>query len=203
MQGAAKLRPVCDSRSPVTPQMLQTLVESCQSVTKSPYEQVMFKAMYILAFSAFLRLGEMTSSPHNIQLGQISLDTSSVNITFYTFKHYQGPPIYIVLQNNNSALCPVFSLASYLKLRGQRPGPLFCHPDLSPISSSYFSTILQYSTSWSNFTHLNVKPHSFRIGAATYAASRGVTEQQIRVMGRWKSNAFQKYIRIPTINIKL
>ena len=40
------------------------------------------------------------------------------------------------------------------------------------------------------------KGHSFRIGAATYAAEQGVSDDKIRHSGRWKSDAFKKYIRI-------
>ena len=36
--------------------------------------------------------------------------------------------------------------------------------------------------------------HSFRIGAASYAADRGFSDTQIRMLGRWKSNAFLSYI---------
>ena len=41
------------------------------------------------------------------------------------------------------------------------------------------------------------KGHSFRIGAATFAAECGFSDAQIRSMGRWKSDAFRKYIRGP------
>ena len=34
------------------------------------------------------------------------------------------------------------------------------------------------------------KAHSFCIGAATLAAARGLSEVQIRQLGRWKSKAF-------------
>jgi len=36
------------------------------------------------------------------------------------------------------------------------------------------------------------KGHSFRIGAATWAMQIGNTDSQIRVMGKWHSNAFLK-----------
>jgi hypothetical protein len=45
------------------------------------------------------------------------------------------------------------------------------------------------------------KAHSFRIGAATHAASRGYSDQDIQIMGRWHSDAFKKYIRIPVLQI--
>ena len=44
------------------------------------------------------------------------------------------------------------------------------------------------------------KGHSFRIGAASHAADRGLSDAQIRVLGRWKSNAFHRYIRIPSVS---
>lgn len=45
--------------------------------------------------------------------------------------------------------------------------------------------------------------HGFRIGAATSAAESGASDIQIQSMGRWKSGAFQKYIRIPILNLQL
>ena len=37
--------------------------------------------------------------------------------------------------------------------------------------------------------------HSFRSGAATTAANLGVSDAHIKMMGRWKSNAYQRYIK--------
>lgn len=38
------------------------------------------------------------------------------------------------------------------------------------------------------------KGHSFRIGAATSAAARGIPLSVIQNMGRWKSDSFMRYI---------
>lgn len=38
------------------------------------------------------------------------------------------------------------------------------------------------------------KSHSFRIGGATYLYLKGVSEIQIKHMGRWSSSAFKSYI---------
>ena len=37
--------------------------------------------------------------------------------------------------------------------------------------------------------------HSFRIGAATSAKEANISDMHIQMLGRWKSNAYQSYIR--------
>ena len=39
--------------------------------------------------------------------------------------------------------------------------------------------------------------HSFRIGAATTAARKGVEDSIIKTLGRWESVAYLQYVRIP------
>ena len=39
--------------------------------------------------------------------------------------------------------------------------------------------------------------HSFRIGAASTAAARGVEDSLIKTLGRWRSSAYLLYVRIP------
>lgn len=44
-----------------------------------------------------------------------------------------------------------------------------------------------------SFTNL----YSLRVGAATTAFNRGFSDEEIRIAGRWKSDAFQACIRLP------
>ena len=37
--------------------------------------------------------------------------------------------------------------------------------------------------------------HSFRSGVATTAAVNGIEDHQIKLLGRWKSTAYQRYIQ--------
>ena len=39
--------------------------------------------------------------------------------------------------------------------------------------------------------------HSFRSGAATTAAKQGISDATIKMLGCWKSNAYQLYIKTP------
>ena len=52
------------------------------------------------------------------------------------------------------------------------------------------------------FTKAGINPdlytgHSFQIGAATVAHIKGIEDSIIMTLGSWKSNAYQRYVRIP------
>ena len=42
----------------------------------------------------------------------------------------------------------------------------------------------------------NINTHSFRIGGASAAFSAGASDALIRVMGRWSSDCYNRYIRV-------
>ena len=65
-----------------------------------------------------------------------------------------------------------------------------------------FASLLKVNLAKAGFDIQLYKGHSFRIGAATSAAEAGVSEQDIMRMGRWKSSAFKRYIRIPNHIVK-
>ena len=43
----------------------------------------------------------------------------------------------------------------------------------------------------------NFNTHSFRIGAATSAIDAGISDAQVKMLGRWRSNAYQLYTKTP------
>ena len=88
------------------------------------------------------------------------------------------------------------SLVNYLHLCGPGPGPLFLYQDGTPLSRSKLSAFLK-STLQSAGVPGNFTGHSFRIGAATTAASRGIPDHLIKTMGRWSSEAHLLYVRTP------
>ena len=124
-------------------------------------------------------------------------------MTFRNFKHnYNRRPFSIVISCQARSR-PVDLLSQYLAKRGNHPGPLFITEDGLPVSRSVVSAQLSMAISFCGVAPskgLSSKGHSFRIGAASHAADQGFSEAQIRLSGRWKSNAFQKYIRLPSLS---
>lgn len=120
----------------------------------------------------------------------------SVQVCFRHFKHNtkEGPKL-ITFSHGYANISAVQGLIDYLKVRSNKPGPLFCLANEAPLSRVYFDKTLHKCLSCCQLDSSRYKGHSFRIGAATAAAERGLSDSQIRSMGRWNSNAFKKYIR--------
>ena len=200
LAGVRKLASSCDVRLPITLNMLQSLLDSAKWVTRSHYYTKLLKAMMCLSFFALLRPGEVTDSPHNLRFDQVQVVDHQITVTFLSFKHYNGQPVSLIIPPQNQAPCPVEALREYLVARKSAPGPLFCHIGSKPISysqySAWFHELLKV---------LSIKQvyglHSFRIGCASLAASRNISSVMIKQMGRWHSDAYSRYIRIPVIKI--
>ena len=65
----------------------------------------------------------------------------------------------------------------------------------APVASVLFVQKVQEALTATDLTGTNFNSHSFRIGAATVAGVAGVPEATIKVLGHWKSGAYQQYIR--------
>lgn len=206
--GAMKLKPTSDPRLPITRCILQKMNLAFEQTVDNPYLRTMFKAMSVVSFFALMRVGEVTTDTNgevSINLNQIQLYPEHVVITINKFKHNltRKPFELVMVKQDIRDICPVHCLLEYLKLRGNTPGPLFCMPDLKPITRDIFIKNLKIALSFCGLDPTLYKSHSYRIGGASYYAEIGLSDEQIRLIGRWKTNAFRKYIRSQRILLAL
>ena len=96
----------------------------------------------------------------------------------------------------SSHICPVKSVLAYVACRGFKPGPLSCHLDGSPLTRNQLVCSLKSTLTKAGVRCENFSGHSFRIGAATTAAAKGMTDSTIQTLGRWRSDSFKRYIRM-------
>ena len=207
LKGSKNLNPTTDKRLPVTPKILKKFLVALKYMSLNHYYLILYKAMFLLAFYAFLRVGEYTCrgkssknviSFHNVTMYKTRNKVSRITIHLDHFKHSKQS-VTLSLKSSSSKLCPVRALHAYLKLRGKRPGPLFLDLYRCPVQTIDFSKILKRVVIFSGLSANFYKPHSFRIGATTWAHSLNMSDSKIQSLGRWHSSAFKKYIRVPLI----
>ena len=193
--------PSLDVRLPIDKQVLDKLVAALHHTCQNGSERILFKAMFTLAFHAFLRIGEMTvtgqaaTNPNVIEIHQVTFGQGKMNILFIKYKHSTGKPFTLTIEPGAPGTCPVQAMREYIAIRGSAAGPLFTRAPQVPVTRSYFNSQLRLALAFCNYSLTQFSSHSFRIGAATTAAAQGRTDAQIRQLGRWKSDAFKQYIR--------
>ena len=196
------------TRLPITPPIMRQMKEVWLS-TAMGSETKMVWAACCIAFFGFLRIGEMTApdvgsydpSVH-LGFGDVAVDNQR-RPTFMrvTINQSKTDPfrkgVNLFLGRTNSDICPVAALLSYLACRGSRPGPLFVFADGTPLTRKRFVAWVRAALISAGVDQERYCGHSFRIGAATTAASCGIEDSVIKTLGRWESTAYLQYVRIP------
>ena len=79
-------------------------------------------------------------------------------------------------------VCPVQALIHYLEMRNALPGPLFVFSSGSPLTRLALVSNLHAALRQAGIQHQNYNGHSFRIGAATTAAQKGLEDSMIQTL---------------------
>ena len=162
-------------------------------------------AAYCLAFAAFLRSSEITYSlkdlsdpafaSYHLTKRSIQLETDKLYVSLLASKtdlFRKGVTLTVAASHDEA--CPVASLR-HLFTRFPLPAtaPLFYR------AGSCFTREYLVNTIQSNIRTLGIRgqfnSHSFRIKAATTARQRGLRDDEIQLLGRWKSDAYKAYIQ--------
>lgn len=135
--------------------------------------------MFLSIFLASCVLEKLQSQNKGMTLDATGL-VQSLLVTFMNFKHNYNKTNFTIVVGREPKACPVQSYLDYINVSGNMPGPLYRNRDGSRVSRSDFTKILLASLKISDLDPNRYKGHSFRIGAATYAAEKGFTDVQIR-----------------------
>ncbi len=195
-------------RLPITPGILKQLKAVWQSHANLRDASMLWAAA-TMCFFGFLRAGEVVipsdngfDSTRHLAYGDVRTDSQShprlleVRIkASKTDPFRRGVSIYI--GRTDGPLCPVAAILSYLIRRGSMEGPLFLFEDGKYLTRDHFVAAVKDALQQAGLDSSLYAGHSFRIGAATTAARRGVPESLIKTLGRWESAAYMLYIRTP------
>ena len=75
--------------------------------------------------------------------------------------------------------------------------PFFRLSDKSLLTKQRLITMLRSTLETAGIEASRYSGHSFRIGEATSAAACGLADSPIQTLGRWSSDSFKHYIRLP------
>jgi hypothetical protein len=164
---------------------------------------VLFKAAVSIAFFGFLRISEFShgTQPQSC-LPNEGVDIDNANrcvilILRRTKTDTENKGVTIRIYPTGNEICPVRHLARYLAIRPPSIplAALFLHSNGAPMPSSWFRRKLKLECEATGLLG-NVNTHSLRIGAASEAAEKGIPDATIMKLGRWKSFAFTRYLRL-------
>ena len=154
----------------------------------------MLWAACCLAFFGFLHVGELTvpsdsafDPSMHLSWGDLAVDSpDNPTVLSVRLKASKTNPfrkgIMLYIGRVSSDLCPVSAILAYLLCRGKKNGPLFLFTDGRPLTRQRFVTAVRDALRRTGVNAGCYAGHSFRIGAATTAAARGLEDSTIQML---------------------
>ena len=179
-------------RRPITVRMLLLIFRRLPLMSYTALEKSMFKAAITLAFFGMLRVSEYTSvrrfayDSHSTLLCQDITFNSNHSIMTIFVRASKTDPFREGCCVRVGVLCPVRAMREYLAMHPSGSGPLFVTARGHYLLRQDIVTLLERCLP--GITDVNT--HSFRIGGASAAASAGIADSQIQIMGIWSSGAY-------------
>ena len=170
LAGARNLGAVPDVRLPVTLPMLGRLLGAIPVVFTAGYKCFMLRAMMVLAFRAYLRVGEMVPQSrlamgNCLQLDDVLLSGDLITVSFRRIKHSakQGPQSLQVKGGciTGTLISQATFLRDFQKGRGTVQAAFFAYPDGSPMMCRNFDDSLKQLLIFCGYQTSSFKGHSF------------------------------------------
>jgi len=99
----------------------------------------------------------------------------------------------VFVGRTDGPLCPVSAVLSYMAARGPGRGPLLVFKDGKALTRARFVSRVRQALEEAGINQTVYSGHSIWNGAAM----QGISDATIKMLGRWKSSAYQLYIKTP------
>ncbi|XP_075067878.1 uncharacterized protein LOC142158118 [Mixophyes fleayi] len=203
LKGWARIQPITsDTRRPIDGQILARLIAALRYLATDDYEALLFGLAFSMAYHGAFRVSELVARSKNdiggaLLFRNVILQTNVIRCKIVKFKTDQlGRGHWLAItEQQETSICPVKLANQFAKIRPPGEGLWLSHSDNTPVTKFQFSALLKRGLGEVGLNPVEYGTHSFRIGAATAAAARGASVNEIQALGRWKSQAYKKYIR--------
>ena len=189
-----------------------------------PYLEAMYTTGFLLFYHGLMRVGELAESPHSVKAINIheSKKLNKILLILYSSKthgkdslpqqikilgkmtleitdEHNDTTTVSIRKNFLGKFCPVEWTRKYISMRQpimQEDEQFLIFRDGSNVKPVHMRQILRNILKDDLGLDSNLyDTHSFRIGRATDLFKLGTDIEQIKQLGRWKSNAVYKYLR--------
>ena len=202
-------------RFPITNGLLEAILSKIEErFVAQFYLELLYKALFTLGHYGMMRIGELTiGSAHTLRAKDlfVARHKSKFRAILRSSKtHGKGSrPQKIKVQGNvhldqergaaKRKYCPFTCINQFLQIRGDYENekePLFIFKDGSAVKPIHVRRLLKSILTELNLDKELYDTHSLRIGRATDLMKYGYNIEQIKQLGRWKSNAVYKYLKL-------
>jgi integrase len=210
LKGAVRQSPLPNRKLPITFHILTQMLNHI----RRRYDRTLLECVMTMAFFGCLRLAEccvVDGQPFDKEihlcLSDVQLDTSKKQYSLFlkrskTDTDNHGITIYIGCSHNPSC-CAFCSMLKYMSIckHTEFPDstPLFILPTGGILFKSYIVKITRLLLSMSGYNPAHYSGHSYRAGAATTAGNNNFRDWEVKLLGRWASQAYTIYMRNPQI----
>ena len=180
-----------DSRLPIT----ATLLRHFRTLLNlQHFDHLVLWAGLLAAFFGFMRSSELLALRHE----DVSRREAGFSIHIRASKTdpFRFGAHITISHSGDPDLCAVEALDRLKQAAGASSGLLFRFQDGSMLSRQRLNELIKTLTLHCGISPGRYSSHSFRIGAASAAASAGVPDWQIQALGRWSSECYRRYIRL-------
>ncbi|KAK2518316.1 hypothetical protein Q9966_014357 [Columba livia] len=180
-----------DKYLPVTIEVLRSLLGALESVCITPYECMLFRAIFTVAFFGALRIGEMVAKHRDVVQPELlylsDLQLMERRVVFFLRNSPVGQERHVISLGLSGEpwVCPVLALRSYLTVRSQLEGPLFVHSDNRTVTKREFLRVLRWALRLLGLSPEQYGVHSFWLGTAVTTVRCGYPGEDVTRLARW------------------
>ena len=187
-------------RNPITTNHLRLIYHRIQFLDYSNFQRVALRAASSLAFFGFLRCSECTcraqahfDPSQELMVYNVTIAANHSLMTIFIRASKTDPfkaGCHIRIGATGKSTCPINCMVHYLNIHPRPRGPLFKMTDSQFLTRQDIVTMLSRCLP----EVLGINTHSFHIGGASAAASAGISDSTIQLLGRWSSDAYRRYL---------
>ena len=203
-------------RLAVTPDMLKLLKELIRRWDRTIEEKLLVWAVVTIAFFGGFRIHEILARNESFFDPDFTLLWDNVRMTTCLEKGRKFKVLELTIKSPKETrtcrdvivdifevegpLCPVKAFCRWKSVTKTKktPGPVFRSESGVPLTGKRLNQLLKkFLEGTIDYSKGKVTSHSFRSGLATLVGSNGMSIEEIKVAGRWNSNSYEKYLRLP------